>query len=144
MNRLIPLWAVLLTCAIPFVTIAGETDLELPAPTAAQRKALIRRAHVWEPVDVSKRDLYNGPKGELDFAVDQLIPCEFVPQSLEGWTEKFLCRLKDGQTVKVKYVANDRYKEAYGEVLGTRLFWALGFPTDRALPVRVICSNCPK
>ena len=99
---------------------------------------------MWEPTDISSKDLYNGPKGKLDFAVDQEIACEFVPKPLGGWTEKFLCRMEDGKTFKVKYEEGGRYKEVYGEVLGTRLFWALGFHADRMLPVRVTCHNCPR
>lgn len=144
MRRPISRCAVLLLCVLCFAPCASETDLKFPPPTKEQRTALIRRARVWEPANVSKRDLYNGPRGALDFDVDQEITCNFVPQSLDGWTEKFLCRLDDGRIVKVKYVESDRYKEAYGEVLGTRLFWALGFHTDRALPVRVTCRDCPR
>jgi hypothetical protein len=52
--------------------------------------------------------------------------------------------MADGKTFKVKYEEGDKSKEVFGEVLGTRLFWALGFPADRMLPVRVICRNCPR
>ena len=31
----------------------------------------------------------------------------------------------------------------YGEVLSTRLLWALGFGADRMYPVRVVCKGCP-
>ena len=125
--------------------IAGAADpLKLSTPTSEERSEYLRRARVWEPTEVSTKDLYNGPKGELHFAVDEEITCDFVPKPLGGWSEKFLCRLEDGRIFKVKYVAGDRYKEVYGEVLGTRLFWALGFYADRMLPVRVTCRGCPK
>ncbi len=127
----------------PSVAHAGDSP-KLPTPTTEERIEYIRRARVWEPTDVSSKNLFNGPQGELKFAVDQEITCDFVPKVLEGWTEKFLCRLDDGRILKVKYVAGDRYKEVYGEVLGTRLFWALGFYADRMLPVRVTCRGCPR
>jgi hypothetical protein len=43
--------------------------------------------------------------------------------------------------VKVKYGA--RNAEVFGEVLATRLFWALGFAADSMYPVRVRCHGCP-
>lgn len=33
--------------------------------------------------------------------------------------------------------------EVFGEVLATRLLWALGFPADRMYPVKVLCRGCP-
>lgn len=126
-------WALLL---FPLTAGAGGGPI-LPTPTSSERIESIRRARVWEPTNVSSRDLYNGPGGTLTFAVDQKITCDFVAKPLAGLTEKFLCRLKDGRIFKVKYNEGDRFKEVYGEVLGTRLFWALGFHADRMLPVRV-------
>jgi hypothetical protein len=99
---------------------------------------------VCEATDVASKDLYNGPEGTLSFAPDEEITCEFVAKPIGGWTEKFLCRLADGRIYKVKYDEGNRYKEALSEVLGTRIFWALGFYADKMLPVRVTCRNCPK
>lgn len=125
-------------------TAAKSTLPSLSHVTTEQRLDALRRARVREDVDVASRDLYHGPKGSLDFAVDEEIRCDFVPKPIRGWSEKFFCRLGDGRVFKVKYVANERFKEVYGEVLGTRLFWALGFYTDRMLPVRVTCRGCPR
>jgi hypothetical protein len=99
---------------------------------------------VWEPTDVASKDLYNGPKGELSLAVDDVVTCDFVPKLMSGLTEKFLCKLEDGRVFKVKYNDGPRFKEAIGEVLGTRMFWALGFYADTMRPVRVTCRNCPR
>jgi len=112
--------------------------------SAKQRLEYIRRARVWEPTDVSARNLYEGPPGRLRFAVDDEVSCDFVPEPMSGWTEKFSCRLEDGTVVKVKYDDGGKYKEVFGEVLGTRLFWALGFYADRMLPVRMTCRGCPE
>jgi hypothetical protein len=112
--------------------------------TPGQRLDALRRARVREDVDVASRDLYHGPAGALSFGVNEEIRCDFVPKPIRGWSEKFFCRLEDGRVFKVKYVEGDRFKEVYGEVLGTRLFWALGFYTDRMLPVRVTCRGCPR
>jgi len=128
---------------LPLTASAGD-NLKLPTPTSKERIEYIRRGRVWDPTEVSSKDLYRGPLGKVKFAVDQEIPCDFVPKPLAGWTEKFLCRLEDGRIFKVKYEESGKYKEVYGEVLGTRLFWALGFHADRMLPVRVTCRGCPR
>jgi len=124
--------------------VAAAADLKLPTPTAEGRVDYIRRARVWEPTDVSAKDLYNGPKGQLSFAAGEEVACDFVPKLMTGLTEKFLCKLEDGRVFKVKYNDGPRFKEAIGEVLGTRLFWALGFYADTMRPVRVTCRNCPR
>jgi hypothetical protein len=134
------LWVLLL---FPLIAGAGES-VKFPPVTSDERIGYIRRARVWEPTDVASKDLYNGPESKLNYAVDQEINCEFVPEPLAGWTAKFLCRLDDGTIFKVKYEEGDRFKEVYGEVLGTRLFWALGFYADKMLPVRVTCRGCPR
>jgi hypothetical protein len=127
------------------VSTAGASESpKLETPTPEERNECMRRAQVTEPGDVASKDLYNGPKGELDFAVDQEVTCDFVPKQIAGLTEKFLCRLEDGRVFKVKYIDGRRFKEAISEVLGTRLFWALGFYADKMLPVRVTCRNCPE
>jgi len=124
---------------------ASASDrVKLPEPNAKQRLEYIRRARVWEPTDVSAKDLYRGPAGRLPFAVDEEVTCEFVPKPMSGWTRKFSCRLEDGTIVKVKYDEGGRYKEVFGEVLGTRLFWALGFYADRMIPVHMTCRGCPE
>jgi hypothetical protein len=44
--------------------------------------------------------------------------------------------------VKVKYGAENG--EVYGELLATRLLWALGFGADRMYQVNVVCRGCPE
>lgn len=127
----------------PSGAIAND-DPDLPEPSAEERLGYIQRARVWEPTDVSTKNLLDGPAGRLTFAVDEEVACDFVPEPLSGWSEKFSCRLSDGTVVKVKYEEGGRYKEVFGEVLGTRLFWALGFYADRMLPVRMTCRGCPE
>lgn len=122
---------------------AGEGG-ERPKPSSRQRLDYIRRARVWESTDVSTKDLFAGPAGRLPLSVGDEVGCEFVPKPMSGWTEKFSCRLEDGSVVKVKYDEGGKYKEVFGEVLGTRLFWALGFYADRMIPVHMTCHGCPE
>jgi hypothetical protein len=134
------MWALVLA-----VTAAIAADgPKLPVPTSDERHDAMRRAHVWEPTDVAAQDLYNGAESKAQFAVGEEITCDFYPKPMAGLTEKFLCKLEDGRIFKVKYNASDRFKEANSEVLGTRLFQALGFFADKMFPVRVTCRGCPK
>jgi hypothetical protein len=131
--------------AVLCCTFAARGADKFPEPTDEERLELIRRARVWEPGDVAARNLYDGPPGRLPYAVDAEVACDFVPKQMTGWSEKFACRLDDGTVVKVKYNRPDAYyKEAFGEVLGTRIFWALGFYADRMIPVHVTCRGCPE
>ena len=62
-----------------------------------------------------------------------------------GTTPKFFCALRHVHPhvdVKIRYGRDNR--EIYGEVLGSRLFWALGLAVDRDYPVRVRCHDCPE
>ncbi len=124
--------------------VSAKDTVKLPKPTAEQRLEYVRRSRVWEPTDVAIKDLYAGPPGRLPYKVDDEVSCDFVPKPMSGWTAKFACRLDDGTIVKVKYEDGGKYKEVFGEVLGTRLFWALGFYADRMIPVHMTCRGCPE
>jgi hypothetical protein len=133
--------AIALTGAL---ALGVRADDKLPKPTDAERLDDVRRARVFEPTDVASKDLLNGPPGRLPIHLDDEVSCTFVPKQMNGWTEKFSCRLDDGKVVKVKYNGPSAYKEVFGEVLGTRLFWALGFYADRMIPVHLTCRDCPE
>lgn len=112
------------------------------AQTAPERSAAIRRARVWSPVDVASRDLKAGPALPGAFAFDAWVDCVYLDRKASsGRSAKFTCETSPGHSVKVKYGAWNA--EVYGEVLATRLFWALGFPADAIYPVRVRCKGCP-
>ena len=90
-------------------------------------------------------DLRHGPPGRGAFGPDALVRCAYVPPpdaaTFSGATPKFLCRRnRDDDVFKVKWGAENG--EVYADVAGTRLSWALGFPTDRVYPVRVACTGC--
>ena len=122
-------------CAHPERLPVGE------ALTPHERREAIRRASVWSPTDIPKVDLKAGPKAEGAFAFDELVTCEYIEKDLSGHSPKFVCETSPGERVKVKY--GQRNAEVFGEVLATRLFWALGFAADRMYPVRVRCHSCP-
>jgi hypothetical protein len=69
------------------------------------------------------------------------VNCEYLDKKQGGRSPKFSCETSPGKEVKVKY--GPRNAEVFGEVLSTRLFWALGFAADRMYPVRVRCKGCP-
>jgi hypothetical protein len=114
----------------------------LDAASPQERMDYMSRAQVWQPVPTSSLDLLAGPPGPDAFAFQQPVECAFTPPKRRyGGSAKFSCALSPGDTVKVKYGETNR--EVYGEVAATRLFWALGFGTDRQYPVRVTCRDCP-
>jgi hypothetical protein len=111
------------------------------ALTPEGRLAVIRRAGVWSPTDVRSLDLEAGPDPRAAFAPGTWVACEHKSEKEPGGhSPKFVCETSPGQEVKVKYGAKNA--EVYGEVLTTRLFWALGFAADRMYPVRVRCHGC--
>jgi hypothetical protein len=112
------------------------------ALTPRERHEAIRRAGVWSPTDIPKLDLEAGPESDGAFASNEWVTCEYQEKELSGHSPKFVCETSPGHEVKVKY--GPRNAEVFGEVLSTRLFWALGFPADRMYPVRVRCHGCPR
>jgi hypothetical protein len=96
---------------------------------------------VWTPTDIRAIDFQRGPQGRGSFPFHATVHCDYVDKTLEGHSPKFACRIGPDDEVKVKY--GGRNGEVYGEVLATRLLWALGFGADRMYPVNVICRRCP-
>jgi len=109
--------------------------------TPEARLAAISRAQVWAPTPVAGMDLKAGPKAKEGFQPNESVTCRFVERKLNGASPKFSCALAPEDEVKVKYGRENG--EVYAEVAATRLFWALGFPSDRVYPVRVECIGCP-
>jgi hypothetical protein len=107
-----------------------------------QRAAVLARAQVWRSTDVGKADLMAGPRGAGSCARNATITCDYLDKKLSGLSPKFACRLANGDELKVKYGGNNG--EVYGELLATRLLWALGFGADTMYPVNVICRGCPR
>src|SRR4029078_4341574 len=96
---------------------------------------------LWRHSDIPSINVKLGPrvKGALPFRA--VVPCDYVDKALEGASPKFACVLRDGDEVKVKYGGANG--EVYGEVLATRLLWALGFSAARMYPGNVNCQVCP-
>lgn len=70
------------------------------------------------------------------------VRCRFLNDAPSGTTSKFNCVLDGGTVIKVKYGRNP---EIQGEVAGTRLLRALGFPADDVNIVpRLRCFGCPR
>lgn len=93
------------------------------------------------PTDIPSVDVLHGPADPRGFAPDALVMCDYVRRTLGGNSPKFACLLSPGDEVKVKYGGTNG--EVYGEVLATRLLWALGFGADHMYSVRVLCHGCP-
>ena len=125
-----------------------------------ERLIYIAMADTWlGDRQVSDKDLLGGPSSDVIQGWNPVFRCEFVepaPQKTPGgMTPKFECaRDVNGkrQIFRIKYDpasqlimgrAGRRNLEVWGEVLASRLLWALGFPADRVYPIRVECGNCP-
>jgi hypothetical protein len=108
----------------------------------SRRAAVLARAEVWRPMSVGKANLMAGPAGPGGFALNATVTCDYLDKKLSGLSPKFACRLPDGDELKVKYGGDNG--EVYGELLATRLLWALGFGADTMYPVNVICRGCPR
>jgi hypothetical protein len=137
--RSIPVTAVALAGAL-----IASSILSISAPhhvTPEARLAAIARAQVWEQSNVGAMDLKAGPQGPDAFVTNDTVTCRFVEKKMKGASPKFTCILAPEDEVKVKYGRANG--EPYAEVAATRLLWALGFPTDREYPVRVVCVGCP-
>ena len=99
------------------------------------------RSRLWSPSDVASKDLKAGPRGPGSFQFHETVTCRYLDKKLSGKSPKFACVIGEDDEVKVKFGGTNG--EVYGEVLATRLLWALGFSADRMYPVNVICQGCP-
>jgi hypothetical protein len=141
-----------LSAYLPLLTLVASAGIgacaTLPSPFAAtdppadSRRVVVARAQLWNPIDVSTMNLKDGPQGKGAFPFRATVTCDYLDKSLGGQSPKFACLIGKDDEVKVKYGGTNG--EVYGEVLATRLLWALGFGADRMYPVDVICRGCPE
>jgi hypothetical protein len=118
--------------------------------TPGSRLEMIGRASVWMDNLRGGRSLLEGPlqpNPENRFTPGQEVRCQFVEpehmQRVGGTTEKFQCKA-EGRLLWVRYHTEKEHNPGvWGEILGTRLFWALDLPADAVYPIKVICEGCP-
>jgi hypothetical protein len=143
--RVLAAFAVLFSVSCASLPARRQSAPVKPAPGErqdAQRAAVLARAQVWRTTDVRKADLIAGPRGAGSFPRNATITCDYLDKKLSGLSPKFACKLANGDELKVKYGGDNG--EVYGELLATRLLWALGFGADTMYPVNVICRGCPR
>ena len=138
--RGIPVILALLSVACATLPARRQTASVKPARQEDQRASVIARAQVWRPVSVGKANLIAGPRGAGAFALNAVVTCDYLDKKLSGLSPKFACKLPNGDELKVKYGGSNG--EVYGEMLTTRLLWALGCGADTRYPVNVICRGC--
>lgn len=134
---------------VMFFTLTGAAA-KMMVVTPEERANILKSAKVWEQVNISERDLLNGPS--RDFSVFQKVEnCKFfdgfyTKVGNSGKTAKFWCLPEGGvpgkDEIKIKY--GETNGEVFAEVVSSRLLWSLGFFADRALPISVTCVNCPE
>ncbi len=105
------------------------------------RAAVLTRAQVWRPTTIRAANITRGPQGPGAVRPQATVRCEYVDKKQNGNSPKFVCRVGEDDELKVKYGGTNG--EVYGEMLATRLLWALGFGADAMYTVNVICRGCP-
>jgi hypothetical protein len=125
------------------LTLGGSVNVgTAPQSWSAEHKAAIRRAAIWVDAPVAATPLEPTANPDERFRPTDTVACRFDPEPVSGRTPKFDCTLPDGESVKVKYGAAN--PEVFGEVLASRLFAALGLPSDRMYVVNAVdCAGCP-
>ena len=109
--------------------------------TKSERRELVKRAQVWAPTDIPSMNLRLGPQGPEAFQPGQEVTCDYVyDEELPGTSRKFNCAISKNDVVKVRY--GEENGKVEGEVIATRLLWALGFGADAVYPVKVHCRGC--
>jgi hypothetical protein len=123
------------------------------------RANYIRRATLWQPVDLDQVDAHAGrqiidSKGvHKTLPNDSTVECRYVQEVLGGTTNKFHCefiRATDANNNPVDIKLNKlkvRYDsiKTFSDVITSRLTWILGFGSDIETPVRkVICYGCSR
>jgi hypothetical protein len=119
----------------------------------------IRRATLWQPVDLDQVDARAGRQIVDSRGLSKILPndstveCRYVQEELGGTTNKFHCdfiRATDSNNnpvdIKLKKL-KVRYNsiKTFSDVITTRLAWILGFGSDSETPVRkVICDGCSR
>jgi hypothetical protein len=131
---------VLMSSTMAACATLGARVIDAPDPSPA-RTSLIARSRVWSATPVAAMDLKKGPQQSGAFPFRATVFCNHSDKKLDGNSPKFVCTIGKDDDVKVKYGGANG--EVYGEVLATRLLWALGFGADRMYPVNVTCRGCP-
>lgn len=129
--------------ALNFVAVSALA-LQENTLTSAERVETIARAQVWRPIDTKSLNLLQGQPFPGAPSFLETLTCNYITRAekeVKGASRKFYCRTTQGKTFKIKYGVTNG--EVYGEVLSTRLLWALGFGADAVYPVRVRCLDCP-
>ena len=126
------------TMAIAVAAVAGLAAAHVKP---AVRADAITRAQVWESSDIASKDLAAGPERKDGFKSGETIECNFIDKKMTGHSPKFTCVISPDDELKVKFGRDNG--EVYGEVVATRLLWALGFGADAMYPVKVLCHKCP-
>lgn len=129
-------------CLVFLLPVGGVLlAIEEAVAQTDDRGRVIARSRVWIPMDIASLDLKAGPDEPGSFPLGATITCTYLDKKLSGLSPKFACETPDGDELKVKYGGANG--EVYGEVMSSRLLWALGFGADRMYSVRVICQGCP-
>jgi len=131
---------------------ADERTVAAILTSSRARAAYLAHATMWkDPGDLSADDILAGPSGVFPYSAKEALEgvgCTFVTpgRDLGGKSAKFLCRTREGRTLRLKYWDREREtgnREVFASVAATRLMWALGFDVLPALSINLRCTGCP-
>ncbi len=144
----------LITAYIIFFYNSFALSKKLTPDSEDERTEYLNKSISWLSDICPNNIRLDGPiqkKSWKQFSYNETVECSFQEPDLtdppNGKTPKFWCLDKEGNSFKVKYEnldTGERNDGIFGEILSTRLFWMLGFPSDSIYPVRINCSNCPQ
>ncbi len=117
--------AILSRVVLILITLAiiSSSALAQSESKPKKKKAAVSKAVLWEPVNISKRDLYLGPGGAAKRP--DLSSIELIRKEKGGTSLKY--RIKDGSG-RIWVAKID--KEAQPETASVRLTWALGYKSE--------------
>ena len=140
--RLMALLAAFASASCVALAERRQSAPALPSRNDNSRADVLARAPVWRPTTISAMDVLAGPQRPDSFSRNAMVVCDYLDKKLAGLSPKFACKRGEDDELKVKYGGTNG--EVYGEVLATRLLWALGFGADAMYPVNVVCRGCPR
>ncbi|MCI5165276.1 MAG: hypothetical protein D3903_04115 [Candidatus Electrothrix sp. GM3_4] len=143
-----------LITSVVFLSGGNVLSKNITVDDAESRMEYLEKARSWSKDIRPNQITLEGPKQKKkwrQFSYNEMIECSFqepdVKDPPNGKTPKFWCVDDNGKSFKVKYEnldTGERNDGVFGEILSTRLFWMLGFPSDATYPVRINCANCPE
>ena len=148
-------WIVGLAALLAISATAAPDRISAIVTTKERRAQYLAHARLWhDPGSLTAEDLAGEPAGAFPDSLEQAsrangITCTFEKPGhlIGGHSPKFLCRMEDHESLRLKYWDPKRRtgnREVFAMSAATRLFRALGFESVPVLTLDVQCERCPE